>query len=78
MIRKKGIPQILENKLTHAHFHPGTRPYFNRPGIEASADASVEVPLHNIKLLIARVIIFVHYFNFSACKLKEWVIIDFA
>ena len=36
---KKGIPQILENKLTHAHYHHaiGTRPYFNRPGIEARA-----------------------------------------
>ncbi len=36
--RKKGIHQILENKLTHAHYHHaiGTRPYFNRPWIEAS------------------------------------------
>ncbi len=36
--RKKGIPQILVNKLTHAHYHHaiGTRPYFNRPEIEAN------------------------------------------
>ncbi len=46
----------------------------------AGADASVEMPkLHNIKLLIA----FIHSlvmmninFCITACKLKEWVMID--
>ncbi len=42
--RKKGIPQILVNKLTHAHYHHaigGTRPYFNWPGIEATCSPAM-------------------------------------
>ncbi len=68
--RKKGTPQILENKLTHAHYHHaiGTRPYLNQPGIEANA--SVEVPkLHNIKLLIAS--FYMYTIDFTACKIQN-------